>query len=129
MPLLTGYFRREIESYYEGTVSEEFRTSAVSFTEALLSGDMRKANISLDDLFRGFVALGEPGSEDSGGSCWHEFMERVLSATGSDISNLRFGNGSGPAVKLLKGNPCGDRGTSCADQLAIAVEQALKQGA
>lgn len=94
---ITGYFRREIESYYEGAVSDEFRTSAVSFTEALLSGDMRKANISLDDLFRGFVALGEPGSEDSGGSCCHEFMERVLSAAGSDISNLRFGNGSGPA--------------------------------
>ena len=33
------------------------------------------------------------------------------------------------AVKLLIGKPGCDRCTSCADQLAIAVEQALKQGA
>ena len=31
------------------------------------------------------------------------------------------------AVAILKGNPCEDRGTSCADQLARAVEQALAQ--
>ena len=35
------------------------------------------------------------------------------------------------AIKRLKGIPCGGRGTSCPDQLAIALEQAkekLKQG-
>ena len=31
------------------------------------------------------------------------------------------------AVDILKGNPCDQRGTSCADQLAQAVEQALAQ--
>lgn len=92
---ITGYFRREIESYYEGAVSDEFRNNAVIFTEALLSGDMRKANISLDDLLRGFVSLKEPMSAASAESYSREFMERVLSAAGRNISNLRFG--SGPA--------------------------------
>ena len=45
------------------------------------------------------------------------------------ISKLLEGADAAQIVKTLKGNPCGDRGTSCADQLAIAVEQALKQGA
>ena len=45
------------------------------------------------------------------------------------LSKLLEDTDAARAVKLLKGNPCGDRGTSCADQLAIAVEQALKQGA
>ena len=31
------------------------------------------------------------------------------------------------AASLLRGNDCDGRGTSCADQLAIAVEEALKQ--
>ena len=31
------------------------------------------------------------------------------------------------AVAILKGNPCEDRGTSCADQMARAVEQTLAQ--
>ncbi|MBO4865153.1 MAG: TIGR03905 family TSCPD domain-containing protein [Ruminococcus sp.] len=31
------------------------------------------------------------------------------------------------AVRLLKGNDCSGRGTSCADQLAIAVEKALAE--
>ena len=31
------------------------------------------------------------------------------------------------AVDILNGNPCDQRGTSCADQLAQAVEQALAQ--
>ena len=45
------------------------------------------------------------------------------------LSKLLEDTDAARAVKLLKGNPCGDRGTSCANQLAIAVEQALKQGA
>ncbi|MBQ5480125.1 MAG: TSCPD domain-containing protein, partial [Clostridia bacterium] len=29
-------------------------------------------------------------------------------------------------IDILKGNDCAGRGTSCADQLAIALEQALE---
>ncbi len=43
------------------------------------------------------------------------------------ISKLLEGQDAQRAVDILKGNDCGGRGTSCADQLAIAVEQALKQ--
>ncbi len=41
------------------------------------------------------------------------------------ISKLLEGTDAKRVVELLKGNACGGRGTSCADQLAIAVEQAL----
>jgi uncharacterized protein (TIGR03905 family) len=41
------------------------------------------------------------------------------------ISKLLEGTDAKRVVELLKGNDCGGRGTSCADQLAIAVEQAL----
>lgn len=43
------------------------------------------------------------------------------------ISKLLEGKEASEAVSILKGNDCGGRGTSCADQLAIAVGQALKQ--
>lgn len=42
------------------------------------------------------------------------------------ISKLLEGQDAGWAVDTLKGNDCGGRGTSCADQLAIAIEQALE---
>ena len=29
-------------------------------------------------------------------------------------------------AKLLRGNNCGGRGTSCADQLSLAIEEALR---
>ena len=45
----------------------------------------------------------------------------------SAISKLLEGKEASEAVSILKGNDCGGRGTSCADQFAIAVEQALKQ--
>ena len=45
----------------------------------------------------------------------------------SAISKLLEGKEASEAVSILKGNDCGGRGTSCADQLAIAVGQALKQ--
>lgn len=41
------------------------------------------------------------------------------------ISKLLEGESAQKAIDILKGNDCGGRGTSCADQLAIAVEQAL----
>ncbi len=41
------------------------------------------------------------------------------------ISKILEGTDADKVVKTLKGNDCGGRGTSCADQLAIAVEQAL----
>ena len=41
------------------------------------------------------------------------------------IGKLLEGTDAARAVELLKGNDCAGRGTSCADQLAIAVEAAL----
>jgi uncharacterized protein (TIGR03905 family) len=41
------------------------------------------------------------------------------------IAKLLEGTDAARVVKLLKGNDCGGKGTSCADQLAVAVEQAL----
>ena len=45
------------------------------------------------------------------------------------IGKLIEGKDAQEIVDILKGNPCGQRGTSCADQLAIAVEDILKQTA
>ncbi|MBO6177569.1 MAG: TIGR03905 family TSCPD domain-containing protein [Selenomonadaceae bacterium] len=42
------------------------------------------------------------------------------------IGKLLEGTDAKNAVALLKGNRCGSKPTSCADQLAIAVENALK---
>lgn len=41
------------------------------------------------------------------------------------ISKLIQGYEAKKIVEILKGNDCGGRGTSCADQLARGVEQAL----
>ena len=43
------------------------------------------------------------------------------------ISKLLEGADARHTVELLKGNDCGGKGTSCADQLAIAVEEALRR--
>lgn len=43
------------------------------------------------------------------------------------VAKLLEGMDAQRAVEILKGNQCGFRGTSCADQLAIGVENALKQ--
>ena len=43
------------------------------------------------------------------------------------IGKLLEGTDANKVVETLKGNDCGGRGTSCADQLAIAVEQALER--
>jgi len=43
------------------------------------------------------------------------------------ISKLLEGTQAEKAVSILKGNQCGNKGTSCADQFAIAVEQALEE--
>ena len=42
------------------------------------------------------------------------------------IGKLLEGTDAANAVRLLKGNDCGGKGTSCADQLAIAIEDALR---
>ena len=42
------------------------------------------------------------------------------------VSNLIAGMKIDDAIKRLKGIPCGMRGTSCPDQLAIALEEAKK---
>ena len=41
------------------------------------------------------------------------------------ISKLIEGAKAQDIANILKGNQCGARGTSCADQLALAIEQAL----
>ena len=41
------------------------------------------------------------------------------------IGKLLEGASAEQTVQILKGNKCGNRGTSCADQLALAIEQAL----
>ena len=43
------------------------------------------------------------------------------------ISKLLQGTDANKAVETLKGNDCGGKGTSCADQLAIALEMALEK--
>ena len=45
------------------------------------------------------------------------------------IGKLLEGGEAQKAVDILKGNDCKGRGTSCADQLAIAIESALKESA
>ena len=45
------------------------------------------------------------------------------------ISKLAEGMDARQLVSLLKGTKCGRRGTSCPDQLAIAVERALAETA
>ena len=44
------------------------------------------------------------------------------------IGKLVEGKDAAEIAALLKGNPCGKRGTSCADQLSIALEKALAAG-
>jgi uncharacterized protein (TIGR03905 family) len=41
------------------------------------------------------------------------------------IGKLVEGADAAEVARTLKGNDCGGRGTSCADQLARAIEQAL----
>ena len=41
------------------------------------------------------------------------------------IGRLLEGQDAKHAAEILKGNDCGRRGTSCADQLSKALEQAL----
>ena len=45
------------------------------------------------------------------------------------IGKLLEGADADYVVRTLKGNDCGGRGTSCADQLTKAVESALRQEA
>ena len=45
----------------------------------------------------------------------------------SAISKLLEGKDAKEMVAMLKGHKCGAKPTSCADQLAIAVEQALSE--
>ena len=41
------------------------------------------------------------------------------------IGKLLEGNDARNAAYILRGNECGVKGTSCADQLAISIEEAL----
>ena len=41
------------------------------------------------------------------------------------ISKILNGADAAKVVEMLKGNDCGGKGTSCADQLACAIEQVL----
>ncbi|MBQ4495299.1 MAG: TIGR03905 family TSCPD domain-containing protein [Selenomonadaceae bacterium] len=42
------------------------------------------------------------------------------------IGKLVEGKNAKEIAEILRGNPCGARGTSCADQLSIAIDEALK---
>lgn len=42
------------------------------------------------------------------------------------IGRLVEGKDAKEIADILRGNPCGGRGTSCADQLSIAIDAALK---
>lgn len=42
------------------------------------------------------------------------------------IGKLVEGKDAAEIAKILRGNDCGGRGTSCADQLSIAIDEALK---
>lgn len=44
------------------------------------------------------------------------------------ISKLVDGMEATRVIQILKGNQCRSKGTSCADQLAIAIETALATG-
>ena len=41
------------------------------------------------------------------------------------IGKLVEGKDAKEIANILRGNPCGARGTSCADQLAIAIDKAI----
>ena len=43
------------------------------------------------------------------------------------IGKLLEGHEAAEAIRILKGNDCDSRGTSCADQLAWALEAALEE--
>ena len=43
------------------------------------------------------------------------------------IAKLVEGKDAKKIADILRGNPCGGRGTSCADQLAIAIDTALNK--
>ena len=43
------------------------------------------------------------------------------------VSKLVNGMDAKKVIEILKGNKCGYKSTSCADQLAIAIENALKE--
>lgn len=43
------------------------------------------------------------------------------------ISKLLEGTKAEDAIRILKGNTCGPRQTSCADQLSQALDQAINQ--
>ncbi len=45
------------------------------------------------------------------------------------ISKLVEGQDAETVINILKGNECGGRGTSCADQFALGLEGALKKEA
>lgn len=42
------------------------------------------------------------------------------------IGRLVEGKDAAEIANILRGNQCGGRGTSCADQLAVALDEALK---
>ncbi|SCW49113.1 uncharacterized protein TIGR03905 [Lachnospiraceae bacterium C10] len=43
------------------------------------------------------------------------------------VSKLVEGQDATHIIEVLKGNECGGKGTSCADQFAIGLQQALEQ--
>ena len=45
------------------------------------------------------------------------------------IGKLTEGKDAKEIADILRGNPCGNRGTSCADKLAVSIDAALAKSA
>ena len=61
------------------------------------------------------------------GKLYNVRFERGCNGNLKAIGKLLEGQDAMRAASILRGNDCAGRGTSCADQLALAVEEALKE--
>lgn len=59
------------------------------------------------------------------GKIYNVHFQGGCSGNTKAVAKLLEGTDANRAVDILKGNLCGNKGTSCADQLARGVEQAL----
>lgn len=62
--------------------------------------------------------------DDSGSTIEHVSFDGGCPGNLQAVSKLVAGHPVAEVVEVLAGNDCGGRGTSCADQLSIAVVQA-----
>ena len=65
------------------------------------------------------------GLED--GKIYHLSFQGGCNGNLKAIGKLLEGRDAKEAADILRGNQCGFRGTSCADQLSIALDEAIKE--